>query len=150
MDDFERRVRALTAAPGMTEDELEQTKEGILALAAQAAPPTAPVGMANLSAVLATRPAPIHPCHHCGNPATTQWQRAATPDEAEAHWAALEQNIRASNSGNPAVDYTHPRNDEVRKAVFGCPDHPDPAPGVLHQADCGGHGTCQCGEASDD
>lgn len=140
LDDFEHRVRALTAAPGMTEDELEQTKESILALAKAQTPPVA--NMADLSTVL--RPTG-YPCHHCAAPAATQWQRAAAPDEAEQHWAALEQNIRASNSGRPDVDYTHPRNDQVTKAVFGCDNHPDPAPGALHAADCAGYGTCQCG-----
>lgn len=164
-DDFEQRVRALEAAPGMTADELEQVKESILLLAKAQPAPVA--NMADLSTVLR----PTGPtCHHCGTPATHQWQRAATPDEAEQHWAALEQNIRASNSGRPDVDYTHPRNDEVRKAVFGCDNHrlnPTPADNtpeaiaaaiqtgaerraILHAADCAGHGACQCGEEGAD
>lgn len=88
-----------------------------------------------------------NPCHHCGVPATAQWQRHATGDEAEQHWAATEQNIRANNDGHAAVEYVADRSDSVTKAVFGCDEHPDPAPGVTHDADCGGHGACGCGGA---
>lgn len=125
-EDFKRNMDALTTSPGESAAGLDQIKQGILRLGAGTSQP------------------PAHACHHCGNPATSQWQRQATPDEAEQHWSATEANIRASNSGNPAVEYTHPRNDTVTKAVFGCGQHPDPCPGRVHDADCQGHGHCRC------
>lgn len=88
---------------------------------------------------------PANPCHHCGADATTQWSRRATDDEHEQHWDAVEQNIRASNDGHEAAGYVADRSDSVTKAVFGCDEHPDPAPGAMHEADCGGHGACGCG-----
>lgn len=110
-----------------------------------------------------------HACHNCSNPATSQWQRQATPDETEQHWTAVEQNIRANNSGNPDVDYVADRTDTVTKSVFGCEQHDlSPAPvddtpearaaatqaglerrALIHASDCGGHGACQCGETAD-
>jgi hypothetical protein len=63
----------------------------------------------------------------CTNPATHQAPRAATEQEATAHWDALEANIRAS--GNP--DYVQNRDDTVVKTEYRC-DHPDHAhPGHL-------------------
>ena len=84
------------------------------------------------------------PCSTCGNDATTQWARHATAAEAEDAWSALEQNIRASNSGRPDVDYVADRTQPVVKAVFGCDEHVVPNPHLVHDADCGGHGNCQC------
>lgn len=65
------------------------------------------------------------PCGHtkCTATATTQTGRPATADEAEAHWSALEHNIRASNSGRPAANYTHPRDDTVTIAQHWCDQH---------------------------
>jgi hypothetical protein len=91
-------------------------------------------------------PAPPAACHRCGQPSTNQWQREATADEAEQHWAAAEQNIRASNDGRPAVGYAADRTDSVRKTVHGCADHamdPERAT-IVHAHDCGGHGACRC------
>lgn len=84
------------------------------------------------------RTPPGHQCGHesgCTNPATHQYPRDATPDEATAHWDALETNIR--ESGNP--DYTQNRNDTVAKAEFRCdnPDHahPDHLAALQNQGD---------------
>lgn len=66
-------------------------------------------------------------CHACTEPATHQTSRPATPGEAEAHWAALEQNIRAANDGRPEVDYVADRTDSVTIAVHRCDEHADPA-----------------------
>lgn len=75
--------------------------------------------------------APPASCGHldgCTNPATHQTQRPASEAEAEAHWAALERNIRESNSGWPAAEYVHPRTGTVSIAEFRCdlPEHADP------------------------
>lgn len=100
------------------------------------------------AAVIAAHDRAATPCGTCGADATAQWQRRATADEHEQHWAASEQNIRASNDGHPAVDYVADRTDTVTKAVFGCDEHVVPNPHLVHDADCGGHGNCQC-EAPD-
>ncbi len=84
---------------------------------------------ANLAAL---RAAFATTCAHsagCTNRATHQTTRPATPEEAEAHWAATEQNIRAANDGRPEVGYVADRTDSVTIAVHLCddPQHADPA-----------------------
>jgi len=89
--------------------------------------------------------APGHTCHRCHAPATQQWPRHATPDEAEDWHAAREQHIRAHNDGRPEADYVANRADAVTLAVHGCNNHVVDDPRRTHDADCGGHGACQCG-----
>lgn len=84
-------------------------------------------------------------CHRCGDPATQQWPRHATPDEAEDWHAAREQHIRAHNDGRAEAEYISDRSDTVTLAVHGCDEHVVPEPHRTHDADCGGHGACQCG-----
>jgi len=95
------------------------------------------------SAALETPP-PV--CHRCGTPASTQWQRNATPAEAGQHWAAQEQHIRSipDIAGNRNAEYTADRTQPVTKAVHGCDEHVVDAPHATHDADCGGHGACGC------
>lgn len=115
------------------------------------------------------RPARIaeqqHVCHRCQAPATAQWQRYATADEAEAWHAGREQHIRAHNDGRAAAEYVSDRSGVVTMAVHGCDEH-DLSPGpvddanaagyearqigadrraLIHDAECGGHGACGCG-----
>jgi hypothetical protein len=106
-----------------------------------------------------------HVCHRCQAPATAQWQRHATADEAEAWHAGREQWIRQHNDGHAEAEYVSDRADTVTLAVHGCDDH-DLSPGpadetnaakyearqvgaglrtLTHDADCGGHGACGCG-----
>ena len=90
--------------------------------------------------------APVgHECHLCQVPATVQWQRHATPDEAEAWHSAREQWIRAHNDGRPEAEYVADRSAPVMVATFGCGEHIVDDPTLIHDADCGGHGACQCG-----
>lgn len=96
--------------------------------------------------IIAPGPAP---CHRCGQPATIQWRRDATDTEREAHWAALEQSIRASNDGRPEAAYTADRTQAVTKSVHGCDQHVVDAPHLTHEAECGGHGTCECSPAAE-
>lgn len=94
-------------------------------------------------------PRPLLPtCHRCGTPATLQWQRRATEIEVDRHWAAQEQHIRSIPDlfGHGNAEYVADRNQEVVKAVFGCDEHQVPDGTIVHAADCGGHGTCQCGD----
>lgn len=86
-------------------------------------------------------------CHRCGLDATTQWQRFGTDAEREQHWAAIEQNIRSIPDlfGSQNGEYAADRNQPVVKAVFGCDEHLVADATILHAADCGGHGTCECG-----
>jgi hypothetical protein len=70
---------------------------------------------------------PLATCGHsdgCTNPATHQANRPATPEEAEAHWNALEQHIRSH--GNP--DYVQNRDGIPAIAELRCddPQHADP------------------------
>lgn len=110
-----------------------------------------------------------NPCHRCGTVATAQWQRNATDAEREQHWAALEAHIRSQPNlfGSENAEYVADRNEAVTKSVFGCDEHdlsPVPNAGgtkaaiaakqaglelraLTHDADCGGHGECQCGDA---
>lgn len=88
-----------------------------------------------------------HVCHRCQAPATQQWPRHATPDEAEDWHAAREQHIRAHNDGRPETEYVSDRTDTVTVAVHGCDEHVVDEPHRTHDADCGGHGACQCGES---
>lgn len=92
-------------------------------------------------------PRPLLPtCHRCGTTATMQWQRKATPAEAEQHWAALEQNIRSIPDlfGNGNAEYVADRTQDVTKAVHGCDQHTVDDMVTVHAHDCGGHGACQC------
>lgn len=93
--------------------------------------------------IIAPGPAP---CHRCGTPATTQWQRTATDDEAAQHWAAVEAHIRNQSdiAGHGNATWTANRTDTVVKTVHGCDEHTVDAPHATHEADCGGHGACQC------
>lgn len=126
-----------------------------------------PVLAAGLTAAAAALPPP---CHRCDSAATTSWQRAATDAEREGYWAAMEANIRSQpnlfDSSNS--EYTADRTAPVTKAVFGCDDHdlsPEPVDAgkkaaaaakqagadvraLTHDADCGGHGECQCAGAA--
>lgn len=108
---------------------------------------------------------PDHRCHRCQAPATVQWPRLASAEEAEAWHAGREQHIRAANDGRDAAGYVSDRTDTVTLAVHGCEQHdlsPAPFPhdsggamaakqigaklrALTHDADCGGHGACQCG-----
>lgn len=63
-------------------------------------------------------------CRTCGAPTEMQWRRHATPEEAEAHWAALQANIIAH--GNPG--YVQDRSGPVHVAEYGCGDHALTAP----------------------
>lgn len=92
-----------------------------------------------------SRTTPRHACHRCEAPATQQWPRHATPDEAEDWHAAREQHIRAHNDGKPEAEYVSDRTDTVTMAVHGCDEHVVDDPRHTHDADCGGHGACQCG-----
>lgn len=112
-----------------------------------------------------------NPCQRCGAPATSQWQQHANDAEREAHWAALEANIRASNDGQPEAAYVADRSQPVVRAVYGCDEHdlsPEPtsdhdgsnqataraaaeakqagaeARTLTHDVECGGHGACSC------
>lgn len=108
---------------------------------------------------------PGHRCHRCQAPATAQWTRYASAQEAEDWHTAREQHIRTHNDGRAAAEYVSDRTDTVALAVHGCDDH-DLSPGpaddtnaaeyearqlgadrraLLHDADCGGHGACECG-----
>ena len=111
--------------------------------------------------------APVPVCHRCGTVATVQWPRQATDAEREQHWDALEQHIRSQPnlSDDSNASYTADRGQPVTKAVHGCDEHdlsPTPTDGskkaaaaakqagteartLTHDADCGGHGECQCG-----
>jgi hypothetical protein len=125
--------------------------------------PAHPAGVVERSA----RP---NPCHRCAAPATVSWQRAATDDEREQHWDAMEQNIRNQPNlfDGSNAEYVADRTAPVTKAVFGCDEHdlsPASADGgkkaaaaakqdgaelraLTHVADCGGHGACGCGGAA--
>jgi len=92
---------------------------------------------------------PGHTCHCCHVPATQQWPRHATPAEAEDWHAAREQHIRAHNDGRPEAAYVANRADTVTLAVHGCNNHVVDDPRRTHDADCGGHGACQCGDDAD-
>lgn len=87
------------------------------------------------------------PCHRCGTGATVQWPRQATDAEREQHWDAMEANIRSIPDlyGGQNDSYTADRTDSVVKAVFGCDEHQVADMVMVHAADCGGHGECQCG-----
>jgi hypothetical protein len=92
----------------------------------------------------------VAPCHRCDAPATTQWPRTATDAEAEQHWTALEQHIRAQPdiAGHGNATWTADRTDAVVKAVHACDQHVVDAPHLTHQAECGGHGACHCNHPS--
>jgi hypothetical protein len=93
----------------------------------QTSGPTLPPVLA--AALNAPRDAVAHPCGHpdgCTNTATHQFGRDATLLEAEAHWTAVEGNIRASNDGHPAVEYVADRTDTVTIAEHRCDDHGHP------------------------
>jgi hypothetical protein len=94
---------------GMTPDQLEQMAAAYRA--SQTLPQPAPAASV---------------CHAegCENAVTHQTQRDGTGDEAEQHWAALEQHIRAA--GNP--EYVQQRG-PVTVARHHCdePGHADPA-----------------------
>jgi hypothetical protein len=129
-----------------------------------------PAAAARFGATALELAAPPNPCHRCGRPATTQWQRNGTDAEAEQHWAALEAHIRSQSNlfGSENAEYVADRSEPVAKAVFGCDEHdlsPAPADGgdeataaakqagaelrsLSHDADCGGHGACGCGGGS--
>lgn len=85
-------------------------------------------------------------CHRCETPATMQWRRKATAAEAEQHWAAQEQHIRSIPDlfGHGNATWTADHSDDVVKAVHGCDAHLVNDTLLLHAADCGGHGACQC------
>jgi hypothetical protein len=103
----------------------------IAGLGTSAADSLAAVGAVTGALAASRRAAVATPCGHrdgCTNDATHQFPRDATPEEAEAHFVALEQNIRASNDGRPEVEYVHPRTDTVSIAEHRCDDpaHADP------------------------
>lgn len=122
---------------------------------------------AQLAAAAPARQSRVPTCHRCGTVATAQWQRYGTDAEREQHWAALEAHIREQPNlfDDSNANWTADRSQDVTKAVFGCEQHDlSPAPfapsdgGALaakqagaeartltHDADCGGHGQCQCG-----
>lgn len=118
------------------------------------------------------RPQPGPRCHRCNTTPTHQWIRRASDQEAEDWHAGREQHIRAHNDGRPAAEYVADRSDTVTMAVHGCDAHnlapaPEPIDGteeaeraakeaaeqagaalrtLMHDADCGGHGACECGD----
>lgn len=128
-----------------------------------------PVLAAGLTAAAAELPPPP-PCHRCDSTATTSWQRAATDAEREGYWDAIEQNIRSQPNlfDGSNAEYTADRTAPVTRAVFGCDEHdlsPTPADRskkaaaaakqagadartLTHNANCGGHGECQCAGAA--
>ena len=155
----------------MTEN-LSDRVSNPLGLTAQDAIAGVGMGTAVPASVLAMLPpgfrAPRVPtCHRCGAVATVGWQRQATDDECEQHWAALEAHIREQPNlfDDSNASYTADRSQPVTKAVHGCDEHdlsPDPADDtdeaavaawqagveartLTHEADCGGHGECRCG-----
>lgn len=97
-----------------------------------------------MATLRSSREPAVHRCHRCQAPATVQWPRYATADEAEAWHAGREQHIRAANDGREAAGYVSDRTDTVTLAVHGCDEHQLPSPGLVHDADCGGHGLCRC------
>lgn len=112
--------------------------------------PLPPAIAAKLGAAPARTAARLPACHRCGADATTQWPRQGTDTEQEAHWAAVEAHIRSQPNLFDAsnAEYTADRTQPVTKAVFGCDEHQVPDTTMLHTADCGGHGQCQCGSAA--
>lgn len=106
-----------------------------------------PAIAARFGAAVLEQQAPPSPCHNCNQPATAQWQRAATDEEREGYWAAIELNIRSQPNviDDQNANYTADRSQAVTKAVFGCDEHQVADMAMVHAADCGGHGACGCG-----
>jgi hypothetical protein len=92
-------------------------------------------------------------CHACGSAPRFQWARLATPEEAaEQRREITILQGRALDDAEIAMRYG-----PLRTAVTGCTGHHlggdpgDPDSGLdlralLHDADCRGHGACQCGQ----
>lgn len=115
-DDLDAARDALNAAVGASSGPAESfSSRGVTA-----AESLESLGQA--TAMLSRRRNPVPVCGDCGAPATHQAPRDATDEEADAHWSALEQNIR--ESGNP--EYVQDRGDTVAVAVHRCDDHPHP------------------------
>jgi hypothetical protein len=130
-----------TAAEALAAAEEVAAAMRVLAKAGISVPPAAVSGVPT-----PVRPTAMNPCHHCGQPATAQWQRHATPAEHTQHWDAHEQHRNAIDA-EENQNYRADRTDTVTIAVFGCDQHPDPCPGRIHDTDCGAHGACRCGGA---
>lgn len=99
-------------------------------------------------------------CHHCGAMPLFQWTRRATESEAVRQREQLNI-LHARELSDAEIETIH---GPLREAVFGCAKHhlgPEseddsetaPAAAVeagaqrrtlLHDADCGGHGSCSC------
>lgn len=67
-----------------------------------------------------------HGCQQswCGEPATTQWQRESTPEEADD----IRELYRRTGINHRSEDYS--------TAVFACAVHAPEAPWLRHQAHC--------------
>lgn len=69
-----------------------------------------------------TASTPVPACHACQSPATQQWARAATDDEATQYHASMD--VWRTSQGLPPMPETAAiRQAPVLMAVYGCDDH---------------------------